>query len=84
MHHWIELCVQATTKSILNTIFIRIVAAATINFSLTRVRLLIEGSSHSRAAFIDFGGYRTVPSVKSVTRKAGLRGLYFKQSINTQ
>ena len=35
------------------TIFIRIVAAATINFSLAGVRLLIEGGSNSRAALID-------------------------------
>ena len=38
------------------TVFIRIVAAATINFSLAGVRLLIEGSSYSRVAFIYFGG----------------------------
>ena len=31
------------------------VAAATINFSLAWVRLLIKGSSYSRAAFINFG-----------------------------
>ena len=37
------------------TVFIRIVAAATINFSLDWVRLLIEGGSYSRAAFINFG-----------------------------
>ena len=37
------------------TVFIRIVAAATINFSLAWVRLLIEGGSYSRAAFINFG-----------------------------
>ena len=38
------------------TVFIRIVAAATINFSLAGVRLLIEGGSYSRTAFIYFGG----------------------------
>ena len=38
-----------------NTVFIRIVAAATINFSLTWVCLLIEGGSYSRAPFINFG-----------------------------
>ena len=37
------------------TVFIQIVAAATINFSLAWVRLLIEGSSYSRVAFINFG-----------------------------
>ena len=40
----------------LYTVFIRIVAAATINFSLAGVRLLIEGGSYSRTAFIYFGG----------------------------
>ena len=37
------------------TVFIRIVTVATINFSLAWVRLLIEGSSYSRAAFVNFG-----------------------------
>ena len=46
------------------TVFIRIVAAATINFSLAWVRLLIEGGSYSRAAFINFG-----PIPHSVIRK---------------
>ena len=35
------------------TVFIQIVATATINFSLTWVQLLIEGCSYSRAAFIN-------------------------------
>ena len=39
------------------TVFIRIVAAATINFGLAGVRLLIEGGSYSRAAFIYLEGY---------------------------
>ena len=47
---------------ILYTVFIRIVAAATINFSLAGVRLLIEGGSYSRAAFIYFGGIPLRPS----------------------
>ena len=34
-----------------NTVFIRILAVATINFSLAGVRLLIEGGSYSRANF---------------------------------
>ena len=34
------------------TVFTRILAAATINFSRARVRLLIEGGSYSRAALI--------------------------------
>ena len=45
-----------------HTVFIRIVAAATINFSLAGVRLLIEGGSYSRAAFIYFGGIPLHPS----------------------
>ena len=35
-------------------VFIRIVAAATINFGYPSVRLLIEGGSYSRAATINF------------------------------
>ena len=46
--------------------------------------LLIEGGSYSRAGFINFSGYCTVPSVKTATRKTGLRGLYFKQPRNDQ
>ena len=41
----------------IHTVFIRIVAAATINFGLAGVRLLIEGGSYSRAAFIYLEGY---------------------------
>ena len=37
-----------------NTVFTRIVAAATINFALFTVWLLIEGGSYSRAATINF------------------------------
>ena len=37
------------------TVFIRIVAEATINFSLAQVQLLIKGGSYSRKAFIYFG-----------------------------
>ena len=36
-----------------HTEFIRILATTTINFSLARVQLLIEGGSYSRVAFID-------------------------------
>ena len=39
-------------EHLINTVFIRIVAVATINFCLAGVQLLIEGSSYSRAAFI--------------------------------
>ena len=46
------------------TVFIQIVAAATINFSLAWVRLLIKGSSYSRVAFINFGPI--LDSVKSI------------------
>ena len=37
------------------TVFIQILAAATINFSLAGVQLLIEGGSYLRVAFINFG-----------------------------
>ena len=37
------------------TVFIQIVATATINFSRAGVRLLIKGGSYSRVAFINFG-----------------------------
>ena len=40
-------------NSYLHTVFIRILAAATINFSLAGVRLLIEGGSYSRTIFIN-------------------------------
>ena len=43
---------------IATTVFIRIVAAATINFALSFVRLLIEGGSYSRAATITVRQYR--------------------------
>ena len=49
-------CILINYSSTEITVFIRIVAAATINFSLAGVRLLIEGGSYSRAAFIYFGG----------------------------
>ena len=49
----------------LHTVFIRIVAAATINFSLTGVRLLIEGGSYSRTAFIILEGYLCADPVVS-------------------
>ena len=39
----------------MNTVFIRIVAAATINFGPARVRLLFEGGSYSRAVLINLG-----------------------------
>ena len=39
---------------LLCTVFIRIVAAANINFAPSSVRLLIEGGSYSRAATIYF------------------------------
>ena len=42
----------------MTTVFIRIVAAATINFALSFVRLLIEGGSYSRAATITARQYR--------------------------
>ena len=51
----------------LHTVFIRIVAVATIDFSLAWVRLIIEGCSYSRVAFIKFG-----PILDSVIHKAKL------------
>ena len=39
-------------NNIITTIFIQIVAAATINFSLAWMWLLIEGGSSSRVAYI--------------------------------
>ena len=66
-------------------IFIRIVATATIKFSLARLRLLIEGSSCLRAAFINFGAILPSANHKIVTQKTGLWGLHFKiWSINKQ
>ena len=47
------------------TIFIRIVATATINFSLAGVRLLIEGGSYSRKAFIYLEKYLCADPVVS-------------------
>ena len=38
----------------INTVFTRIVATATINFTCSSVWLLIEGGSYSRAATINF------------------------------
>ena len=49
-------CMSACPGYIGLYVFIRIVAAATINFSLAGVRLLIEGGSYSRTAYIYFGG----------------------------
>ena len=48
-------CNTRTRPHNINTIFIRTLAAATINFSLAGVRLLIEGGSYSMAAFSNFG-----------------------------
>ena len=45
------------------TVFIRIVAAVTFNFSLAGVRLLIEGGSYSRTALIILERYLPLPSV---------------------
>ena len=52
----VELKFFVWSNIMVNTVFIRIVAAATINFSVAGVRLLIEGGSYSRTAFICFGG----------------------------
>ena len=42
----------------MNTVFVRIIATATINFSLAGLWLLFEGGFYSKAAFIKFG---TIP-----------------------
>ena len=62
-HAHVHAHAQADTHTT-HTVFIQIVAAATINFSLAWVRLLIEGGSYSRAAFINFG-----PILDSVIHK---------------
>ena len=49
-----------STAMMPHTVFIRIVAAATINFALSFVRLLIEGGSYSRAATITARQYRAL------------------------
>ena len=54
------------TTSCKSTVFVRIVAVATINFSLAGVRLLIR-SSYSRVGISD--RYVTVPSIQIVTHK---------------
>ena len=67
------------------TVFIRIVAAATINFSLAGVRLLIEGGSYSRAAFIYFGGIPCAdPVVSCCDRLVFLDYLSNNQEIMTE
>ena len=56
----------------MNTVFIRILAAATINFSLAGVQLLIEGGSYLRAAFINFG----VTSLGDIDTMTSFSGLF--------
>ena len=46
---------RITVEDCQYTVFIGIVAMATINFSLALVQLLIEGGSYSRVAFINIG-----------------------------
>ena len=46
---------QPGTATYIYTIFIRMVATATINFSLAWVQLLSEGGSYWRVVFINFG-----------------------------
>ena len=61
------------------TVFIRIpvVAAATINFNLAWVRLLIEGGSYSRAVFINFG-----PILDAVIHKiCSIEGWFSKTAL---
>ena len=56
------------------TVFILIVATATINFSLAGVRLLIEGGSYSRTALIILERYLPLPSINIATRKTIFSG----------
>ena len=67
-------CIAPSVERV-HSVYILIVAAATINFSLAWVQLLIKGSSYSRAAFINFG-----PILDSVIHKnwADFRRLHFK------
>ena len=46
--------VTFSITSYVRTVFIRIVAVATINFGCSSVQLLIEGGSYSRAATTNF------------------------------
>ena len=55
---WLKTSICKELVILLYTVFIRIVATATINFSLAWVRLLIQGSSYSRVAFINLGPIR--------------------------
>ena len=49
----VHVCAYVYTCVCTYTVFIRIVAMATINFSLAGVWLLVEGGSYSRTAFIN-------------------------------
>ena len=51
LEHFYLICGGDLHTNSWNTVFIRIVAAATINFSLAWVRLLTKGGIYSRAAF---------------------------------
>ena len=53
------------------TVFIRIVATATINFAPSSVRLLIEGGSYSRVATIHFA--RAMIDAAACMRSARIR-----------
>ena len=57
------------------TVFTRILAAATINFSRAQVRLLIEGGSYSRAALIKNNVHAQLTYVRVRTRKCQIRTL---------
>ena len=56
-----------------DTVFIRIVAAATINFGCSSVRLLIEGGSYPRAATINFVRARAPLRCNSAGARSALR-----------
>ena len=61
-----------------HSIFIRIVATATINFSLAGVQLLIEGGSYSRMALTILERYLQLPSIKIAMQKTIFSGLVFE------
>ena len=68
---------RSLTPNSLYTVFIRIVAVDTINFSLAGVQLLIKGSYYYN---VTSDWYLTVLSIKIVPQKTGLWGMNFKYS----
>ena len=65
----------------INTVFIRILATATINFSLAGVQLLIKGGSYLRMVFINLERHLLV----TLTQQTQFSGLISNvRSINKQ